>query len=158
MKYSVLVLGFAQNSSVLMFETVELYAKPNTSTEYFIDLNATDYVQSSSGTISVGGFNSSYTTYINGIPSSTIDTNQWNHIAITTDTALSGSAITIGQVSTNYLQGFIDDVKIYDYARSAGQIKADYNSRGAVKGTSARFGARNEWMSDGLVGYWKMDF
>ena len=57
--------------------------------------------------------------------------------------------------------GFLDEVKIYLYARSAAQIKADYLSGSAGTGGSAAsvsFGAKpQKWLSDGLVGYWKMD-
>ena len=58
-----------------------------------------------------------------------------------------------------YLPGYIDEVKIYNYARSADQIKADYAARGLTKGVAARFGDDdiNKRLSDGLVGYWKMD-
>lgn len=37
--------------------------------------------------------------------------------------------------------GYIDDVKIYPYARTAAQILSDYNSRGSVKGASVNLGA-----------------
>jgi len=53
--------------------------------------------------------------------------------------------------------GFIDDVKIYPYARTAAQIQADYNSRGSSFGTSTQVGNQSSWMTNGLVGYWKMD-
>ena len=55
--------------------------------------------------------------------------------------------------------GFLDDLKIYSYARTAAQIKADYSSRGSVKGVSAQIGGSdtNQNLSNGLVGYWKMD-
>ena len=53
--------------------------------------------------------------------------------------------------------GFIDDVKIYPYARTAAQIQADYNARGSGFGTSAQVGNQSAWMTNGLVGYWKMD-
>jgi hypothetical protein len=59
-------------------------------------------------------------------------------------------------------KGSMDEVKIYPYARTADQIKQDYAAGLAgVKtnnGISAGFGsASDKWMSDGLVGYWKMD-
>src|SRR3989338_2084531 len=57
-----------------------------------------------------------------------------------------------------YWNGFIDEPKIYPYARSAAQIKADYNARGSVQGTAVSMGQANaKSLSDGLVGYWKMD-
>ncbi|PIZ46503.1 hypothetical protein COY32_03175, partial [candidate division WWE3 bacterium CG_4_10_14_0_2_um_filter_41_14] len=68
----------------------------------------------------------------------------------------------IGRSSAIYFQGTIDEVKIYPYARSAAQIKADYNAKGSssTKGTSVALGTNvksNDAFSNGLVGYWKMD-
>ncbi|MFC1678479.1 LamG domain-containing protein [Patescibacteria group bacterium] len=62
----------------------------------------------------------------------------------------------------NPVEGFIDEVKIYPYARDADQIKQDYNAGlagiGTAHGVSASFGSESDsWMTDGLVGYWKMD-
>lgn len=67
-----------------------------------------------------------------------------------------------GGSTTPYFNGFIDDVKIYNYTRTADQIKADYNSRGSSSsgGTSAKLGTstkNNPAFSYGLIGYWKMD-
>ena len=58
--------------------------------------------------------------------------------------------------------GYIDEVKIYPYARTADQIKQDYSAGlSGVKsnsGVSVAFGGSSDkWLSDGLVGYWKMD-
>ncbi len=62
----------------------------------------------------------------------------------------------------NNLNGDVDEAKIYPYARTAGQIKQDYNAglagASTKKGTNVSFGGESDkWMSDGLVGYWKMD-
>ena len=66
------------------------------------------------------------------------------------------------QGDTEYFNGFIDEVKIYPYARTADQIRQDYNAglagMGSTHGVSASFGGTSDkWMSDGLVGYWQMD-
>lgn len=58
--------------------------------------------------------------------------------------------------------GKIDEIKVYQYARSAAQAKAEYLAKnsGSVKGTSAALGASSknkDAFSNGLVGYWKMD-
>ncbi|NTU46678.1 DUF2341 domain-containing protein [Candidatus Roizmanbacteria bacterium] len=65
---------------------------------------------------------------------------------------------------TQTFNGSIDDVKIYPYARTPAQIKADYNAgkgKAAVaKGANAVLSANNkqgDFLSKGLVGYWKMD-
>ena len=57
-----------------------------------------------------------------------------------------------------YYKGYIDNVVIYDYARSDTQINQDFITRGGSKGTSAQFAAKSQSsLNDGLVGYWKMD-
>jgi len=54
--------------------------------------------------------------------------------------------------------GFIDEVKIYPYARTATEIKQDYIAGAASAGSSAVLGASDQsFLSDGLVGYWPMD-
>jgi hypothetical protein len=61
---------------------------------------------------------------------------------------------------TSKFSGYIDEIKIYNYARSAEQIKLDYASRGSVKGTSSSIGndlVRQGSLANGLVGYWKQD-
>ncbi len=61
--------------------------------------------------------------------------------------------IRIGDGNGNYqFNGFIDEVKIYPYARTEAQIKEDFNQGAAVLGL-----ADQGSLSDGLVGYWKMD-
>ncbi|MBU2632848.1 LamG domain-containing protein, partial [Patescibacteria group bacterium] len=54
----------------------------------------------------------------------------------------------------------IDDMKIYNYTRSAAQIKMDYASRGSIKGVSSSIGndlVKQGSLANGLVGYWKQD-
>ena len=61
-----------------------------------------------------------------------------------------------------FFNGFIDEPKIYAYARTATQIKQDYKSGLAgmksQKGGGGNIGGSSKKaLSDGLVGYWKMD-
>ena len=67
----------------------------------------------------------------------------------------------IGSDQTNIydynFNGYMDEVKIYPYARSADEIKRDYNAGLAgvstSKGTSISFGTKSDsWMNEGLVG------
>ncbi len=63
---------------------------------------------------------------------------------------------------TGYFGGFMDEVKIYNYGRTAIQVKQDFNAHGgnADDGTGVSIGsnAQNSMaLSNGLVGYWKMD-
>ncbi len=92
--------------------------------------------------------------YVNG--------NLTNSDTVTAPTVAAGQ-LAIGQtnnvdVGQDY-HGYIDDVKIYNYARTAAQVKTDYSSRGSVKGVSTQIGGSdaNQNLSNGLVGFWKMD-
>lgn len=77
----------------------------------------------------------------------------------------SGDTLSIGAFdggTDSLLWGFMDDVKIYPYARSAAQVKSDYlagkANAGTKQGIAAVLGSKPEdWLSNGLVGYWKMD-
>jgi len=110
-----------------------------------------------------------------------LSTNTWHHVAMTyeddaddeislyvdgvlvgtstngdgapaaTDTA----ALIIGgdNSTTANFDGTIDDVRIYNYARTAEEIRADYNA-----GFAARFGGSpNQDLTRGLVGYWNFE-
>lgn len=155
------------SNSVANIKTVSFWVKPITTSEQFIDLNGSAYIQSSSGTISATGFTSP-TIYVNGKVTSTIEANKWQHVVVTTNTAVSGSAVKIAQISSNFGQVFVDEVKLYPYARSAAQVLADYNAGKAKaassKGVAVNLGAPKDAsaglpssLSEGLVGYWKMD-
>ncbi len=74
----------------------------------------------------------------------------------TDETAIGGMNDATGR----FFEGFIDEVKIYEYARSDAQIKADYlaGQSGAPSGVGASFGGGQQQAdSEGLVGYWTMD-
>lgn len=102
--------------------------------------------------------------YVVGVRSGTtdyiyIDGNSENSATGASADVTGASNLYVGSNSapTNFLNGFLDDVKIYPYARTAAQIKADYASRKSTSGVSAKVGNEFSWMTNGLVGYWKMD-
>jgi hypothetical protein len=60
----------------------------------------------------------------------------------------------------DYFNGYLDDVKIFPYARTAAQIKADYTGKGTINGAAVAVGAGHalpDSLSNGLVGYYKMN-
>lgn len=52
----------------------------------------------------------------------------WHHIAVKTQTAVPATGLNIGEANNDYLSGQIDDVKIYNKARTAEQVRRDYDS------------------------------
>ncbi|QQS44626.1 hypothetical protein IPM65_03440 [Candidatus Roizmanbacteria bacterium] len=113
-----------------------------------------------------------------------IQTNQWSHVVVTysdasddidfyvngilkSDDGFSHNLVLSADNQPFYLgssaadlefyDGFMDEVKIYPYVRSADEIKQDYLFSGA-KGAAAVLGTQDRsFLSEGLVGYWKMD-
>ncbi len=113
------------------------------------------------------------------------DDNRWHHFAavkdgttgiylyvdgtlIDSDTSLSATG-SLSNAATFYLgieadgssnswSGFIDEIKVFDEVRSIGQIRADLLPHAPEQGASASFGTNDlSILSNGLVGYWKMD-
>lgn len=110
-----------------------------------------------------------------------ISKNVWHYVAVTKNSSnvvtiyvdgqviiskSFGGAITgnsnpvyVGSYATSVmLDGFIDEPKIYSYARTAAQVLADFNSRGSQISAGNVLGASAySNLTNGLVGYWKMD-
>lgn len=91
-----------------------------------------------------------YTVYVDG-----------QSIGSTAGTVLTYAYAIIGRNIgfTQYFSGFLDEPRIYEYALSADQIKAEFAARGSEKGVAAVLGSNTlgKSLSDGLVGYWKLD-
>lgn len=78
-----------------------------------------------------------------------------------------GTSFVIGAFTSASLfyNGFLDNVQVYAYARSAAQIKTDYvagkSGNSPSKGAGTVLGGNrdqvNQALSNGLLGYWKMD-
>lgn len=92
-----------------------------------------------------------------------IDGNQVAQDASITGTTLDGTsaAFRVGNDfddGTNGWNGFIDEVKYYNYAKTTGQIQTENAGRGEVKTVSAKLGASTSYsLASGLIGYWKTD-
>jgi hypothetical protein len=85
---------------------------------------------------------------------------------ITTDSSITSSSLANndsfyigidGDGTSNPYAGFIDQLAIRRTARTQDQIKTDYLEANSDRGTSVKFADSEDWLSDGLVGYWKMD-
>ena len=60
----------------------------------------------------------------------------------------------MGNVSTNFGNMFLDEVKLFTATLSDAQVKAEFAGGAAVFGTSS---TGNDFLNEGLVGYWPMD-
>ncbi len=62
-----------------------------------------------------------------------------------------------GDGSSNGFSGFLDQFKFYNTARSVSEVNTDITGQTTTKGVSAIFGSGQSSLSNGLVGYWKLD-
>jgi len=136
----------SQGTGPTIVNSISFWTYPTSTTNYFVDLNGSAYISATSGTLSATGFTTP-TIYVNGVVSSTIVVNQWQYITVTTATNLNASALNFGKISTNYLAGKLDEVKLYNYVRNSKQITEDMNAGHPVGGSPV----------GSQVGYWKMD-
>lgn len=138
--------------------SLSFWIKSTDASDQILDLNGSAYVTLSSGSVTATGFTSP-TIYVNGVVSSTVAANRWSNVVITTATGINASDMDLGRIEgVGYFQGFIDEVKLYDFVLSAQQVKLNYNSPGSAKGAAIVFGAQDQaFLSDGLVGYWDME-
>lgn len=103
----------------------------DSTTESILDLDAAaSYVSASAGTLSATGFTSP-TVYVNGVETTTIGTG-WQHVCVTTDTAIDANDVDLGVVGATYLDGSLDEVYFFNYALSADEVKVLY-TRGATR-------------------------
>ena len=121
------------------------------------------------------------------IGSTDLQNNTWYHVSFTYDGSSSTSGVKFyvnGKLETNtsirnslsgsilnnisprignrnnteaYWKGYIDEVKVYKYTRTAAQILADYNTARSALGGNVLGASTQKFLSEGLVGYWKMD-
>jgi type II secretory pathway pseudopilin PulG len=97
-------------------------------TDYVIDLDGTKNIRVVGGTIISDITSPTY--YVNAKPSVTtiaaVDT--WYHVAVTTGTPLNVSALQIGKLGSNAaaFSGRIDEIRMWNSARSAPDILANY--------------------------------
>ncbi len=111
----------------------------NVASSSIVDLdNGTHTITIDDNIVSANSF-SSPTIYIDGFSNSILANNNWHHILIKTDTAIDVNNLNIGKINSQYLNGFIDDFKLYNYALTATQIKSDYTNG------SISFGDTSGW-------------
>ena len=120
----------------LNIRTISFWVNPSTATEAFIYLKGSDgdgtekFIYASGGSVTAQNF-SSPTIYINGVLSSTITINEWQHILVTTTTAINANKLRLGctgdsSCSTS-LVGKMDQIRLFDYAFNTSQVAWEYN-------------------------------
>jgi uncharacterized protein (TIGR02145 family) len=146
---------------------VSFWVYASNDTKDIIDFDSGAHsIEVASGVVSATGFVSPVI-YVDGVESTNLTTGVWHQIAVTTDTEFAVSNLQVG-TEASYFEGKIDEVKIYNYVRTAAEIKQDYNSGGGAsgKGSAITLGskrnAQSTWNDGGFggdapVGYWRFE-
>ncbi len=110
-------------------KTISFWVNPQDDTEPLLNITSTtDYITSSSGTVTATGF-ASPSIYVNGILNGTITGNYWNHVVVASDTAENASALYFGRANSSYLTGSIDEVRLFSTKLTQAQVSYEF-SRG----------------------------
>jgi hypothetical protein len=141
-------------------KTIAFWVRPNVlASQGLLNLDGGSHVISinSSGIITATGFTSP-TYYINGAATTTpmLEQNKWSYVEITTGTGFnSTSSFTVGTDGTNFFTGYLDNLKFFNYARTATQVKTEYLFGSTGGGSSTVLGAAQPQLG-GLVANWSL--
>ena len=95
-------------------KTLILWIKPDSLTESILELDSTTTIELNSGSLQTAGFTDP-THFINGSKADHINTLDWIFLALTTDTAIDTTDLTLGSVGgTDFFSGSMDSVRLYD--------------------------------------------
>lgn len=103
-------------------KTLEFWVYPNGDTQKILQLNGTTSVEINSGTVTVLGFTNP-TIYVNGVKQSTVTNGIWNHIALTTATAIDASSFELGRVGSDYFTGKMDELRVWSAVRTLTEVQ-----------------------------------
>lgn len=96
-----------------LVKRIEFYINAANPNDGVMELNPAVSISILSGKITVSGVNSA-AVYVNAKKGDELSAG-FNHVVITTDTAIDASAVKIGVVKSDYFQGVIDEVLFYDW-------------------------------------------
>src|SRR3989339_800376 len=134
-------------NSLSNVKTVDFWVNNSNADDGLIELiNNNTYISIASNAVTATNFTVA-TIYLDGVAGRTAITSGWHHVAVTTATGITASSIVIGEANRDYTTGSIDDVRIYNYARTPKQILEDMNTGHPVVGSPV----------GSYVGYWKFD-
>lgn len=125
-------------TTIAEVKSVSFWTNPDSTTNYFVSLTSGAYVTASGGTLSATGFTNPKI-YVNGIETSTIIADSWQLVTITTETSIGADQFYVGRQGSNYYDGTLDEIRIYNRSLSPAEVFQFYN------------------FAPGPVGYWKFD-
>ena len=131
---------FSTATAINSIQTVAFWVNPASTSDDYINLTASIYINSSSGAVSATGFTAP-SIYVNGAPNNNLTSSAWNHVVVTTTTGINANAFEVARANSAYLNntGLMDEVRLYNRTLSPAEVSALYN-----------------W-APSPIGHWKLD-
>lgn len=119
---------FSTATTISNVRSVSFWVYPASTSDDYIHLTSGVYINSSSGTVSATGFTSP-NIYVNGVLNSTLRASTWNHVLVSSNTAISATAFEIGRANSAYLNntGRMDEVRLYSTNIDSKEATEIYN-------------------------------
>ena len=108
-------------------KTVAVWVNPDSiaGNDFVLDLNATNFIAISTGTLSLGGFADGQIRYVDGVTGTSVSTN-WHLITATVTTGINATAFFISNHSSSFFTGKIGEVMLYNRTLSPSEVKSIY--------------------------------
>jgi hypothetical protein len=120
-KVEILVETGEQIDSV---RSVSFWTNPDALTNYYVSLTSSAYITSNaSGVLSATGFTNPKI-YVDGVLGNTIVADKWQLVTVTTETAINANQFYVGRVGSNYYDGTLDEIRLYNRTLSPAEVKA----------------------------------
>jgi hypothetical protein len=127
--YSAKAIGTELSDGV---STIIFTAKPTTTSECRFIYSNPVIIKQASGTVSIAGTGVTGTIYVNGLPSTSAETNEWNHYTIVLESPISidsvnGTPIQIGNSSSTTGTFYIDNLCLLESKLTSDEALNYYN-------------------------------
>jgi hypothetical protein len=127
--YSAKAIGTESTEGI---STIIFIAKPTTTSQCRFIYSNPVIVRQTSGTVAIAGSGITGTVYVNGLPTTSAETNEWNHYTIVLDNPISintitGTPIEIGNSSSTTGTFYIDNLCFLESKLTATQALKYYN-------------------------------
>lgn len=106
-------------------KSVSFWTNPDSTTNYYVSLTSGAYLTSTSGTLATTGLTNAKI-YVNGVQSNTIVADQWQFVTVTFD-SVDADQFYVGRVGSNYYDGTLDEIRVYNRTLSPAEITKLYN-------------------------------
>lgn len=125
---SKITCGDISVGSTKLVKSVSFWCNPTTATEYFIDFDGSIIVSMTNNAIVTTGWTSP-TVYVNGVAQTEIKAGVWNFVTVTSDTGIDASAVVIGSIGSDFLEGSMTNIIFYTKTLSAIQHGQLYSTK-----------------------------